>query len=87
MCIFLSLCKFLYKSNFKNFIYKSNCVMVYIDRYIPIYMFKYVYMHIRIRQQLEYKLKSKNKKKEKRDPLVSVGGRRCWRAPPFSLGS
>jgi hypothetical protein len=26
MCIFLSLCKFIYKSNFKNFIYKSNCV-------------------------------------------------------------
>jgi hypothetical protein len=44
--------------------------MVYIDRYIPMYMFKYVYMHIRVRQQLEYTLKSK---KEKRDPLVSVG--------------
>jgi hypothetical protein len=46
--------------------------MVYIDRYIPIYKFKYVYLHIRVRQQLEYTLKSKNKKK---------CGRRCWRAP------
>jgi hypothetical protein len=27
--------------------------MVYIDMYIPIYMFKYVYVHIRVRQQLE----------------------------------
>jgi hypothetical protein len=35
--------------------------MVYIDRYIPIYMFKYVYMHIRVRQQLEYTLKSKKR--------------------------
>jgi hypothetical protein len=52
--------------------------MVYIDRYIRIYKFKYVYVHI-----WESKIK-----KEKRDPLVSVGitnrdyGRRCWRAPP-----
>jgi hypothetical protein len=35
--------------------------MVYIDMYIPIYMFKYVYVHIRVRQQLEYKLKSKKR--------------------------
>jgi hypothetical protein len=35
--------------------------MVYIDRYIPIYMFKYVYVHIQVRQQLEYKLKSKKR--------------------------
>jgi hypothetical protein len=35
--------------------------MVYIDRYIPIYMFKYVYVHIRVRQQLEYTLKLKKK--------------------------
>jgi hypothetical protein len=33
--------------------------MVYIDRYIPIYMFKYVHVHIRVRQQLEYTLKLK----------------------------
>jgi hypothetical protein len=46
--------------------------MVYIDRYIPIYMFKYVCVHMRVRQQLEYTLKLKTKK-EKRDPLVSVG--------------
>jgi hypothetical protein len=38
--------------------------MVYIDRYIPIYMFKYVYVHIQVRQPLEYKLKSENKKNE-----------------------
>jgi hypothetical protein len=37
--------------------------MVYIDRYIPIYKFKYVYVHIRVRQQLEYTLKSKTNKK------------------------
>jgi hypothetical protein len=37
--------------------------MVYIDRYVPIYMFKYVYVHIRVRQQLEYMLKSKTKKR------------------------
>jgi hypothetical protein len=35
--------------------------MVYIDRYIPIYMFEDVYVHIRVRQQLEYKLKSKKR--------------------------
>jgi hypothetical protein len=46
--------------------------MVYIDRYIHIYKFKYVYVHIWVRQQLEYTLKSKTKK-EKWDPLVSVG--------------
>jgi hypothetical protein len=45
--------------------------MVYIDRYIRIYTFKYVYVHIRVRQQLEYMLKSKTKKRETR---------------PFSLG-
>jgi hypothetical protein len=45
--------------------------MVYIDRYIPIYMFKYVCVHIRVRQQLEYMLKSKNKKREMR--LFSLG--------------
>jgi hypothetical protein len=45
--------------------------MVYIDRYIPIYMFKYVYVHIRVRQQLEYTLKLK--KTQKQDPLVSIG--------------
>jgi hypothetical protein len=38
--------------------------MVYIDRYIPIYKFKYVYMHIRGRQQLEYTLKSKKERNE-----------------------
>jgi hypothetical protein len=37
--------------------------MVYIDRYIPIYMFKYVYVHILVRQQLEYTPKLKTKKK------------------------
>jgi hypothetical protein len=31
--------------------------MVYIDRYLPIYKFKYVYVHIRVKQQLEYTLK------------------------------
>jgi hypothetical protein len=37
--------------------------MVYMDRYIRIYMFKYIYVHIRVRQQLEYTLKSKTKKR------------------------
>jgi hypothetical protein len=46
--------------------------MIHIDRYIPIYKFKYVYVHILVRQLLEYMLKSKTKK-EKRDPLVLVG--------------
>jgi hypothetical protein len=40
--------------------------MVYIYRYIPIYMFKYVYMHIWVKQQLEYTFKSKTKKRETR---------------------
>jgi hypothetical protein len=44
--------------------------MVYIDRYIPIYKFKYVYVHIWVRQQLDYTLKSKTKKETR----------------PFSLG-
>jgi hypothetical protein len=42
MCIFLSLCKFIYKSNFKNFIYKSNCVY-------GIYRQVYTYIHVQIR--------------------------------------
>jgi branched-subunit amino acid transport protein len=47
-------------------LYKSNLTafMVYIDRYIPVYMFKHVYVHIRVRQQLEYTLKLKIKKKK-----------------------
>jgi hypothetical protein len=70
MCIFLSLCKFIYKSNFKNFIYKSNCVYgIYRQVYTYIYKFKYIYVHIQVRQQSEYTLKSK--KRETR---------------PFSLG-
>jgi hypothetical protein len=44
MCIFLSLCKFIYKSNFKNFIYKSNCVYG-IDR--QVYTYVHVQIHIR----------------------------------------
>jgi hypothetical protein len=43
--------------------------MVYIDKYIPIYMFKYVYVHIRVRQQLEYALKLKTKKKRETRPF------------------
>jgi hypothetical protein len=55
------MCIYIYK-----FIYKSNLTayMVYIDRYIPIYKFKYVYVYIRGRHQLEYTLKSKNKKEK-----------------------
>jgi hypothetical protein len=53
MCIFLSLCKFIYKS---NYVYD-----IYIDSYIHIYKFKNVYVHIQVRQQLEYTLKSKKK--------------------------
>jgi hypothetical protein len=37
--------------------------MVYVDRYIPLYMFKYVYVHIQVRQELEYMLKIENQKK------------------------
>jgi hypothetical protein len=40
--------------------------MIHIDRYIPIYKFKYVYVHILVRQLLEYMLKSKTKKRETR---------------------
>jgi hypothetical protein len=78
MCISLSLC---------NFIYKSNCVYgIYrqVYTYIPIYMFKYVYVHIRVRQQLEYTLKLK-----KTRPFslgwywVDAGAG----VPPFSPGS
>jgi hypothetical protein len=61
MCIFLSLCKFIYKLTSKILYISLTVYMVYIDRYIPIYMFKYVYMHIQVRQQLEYKLKSKKR--------------------------
>jgi hypothetical protein len=71
MCIFLGLCNLTYRSNFKNFIYKANCVY-------GIYRHVYTYIQVQIRiraytglQQLEYTLKSKIKKK--RDPLVSVG--------------
>jgi hypothetical protein len=35
--------------------------MIYIDRYIPIYMFQYVDVHIQVRQQLEYTLKLKKR--------------------------
>jgi hypothetical protein len=64
--------------------------MVYIDRYIPIYIFKYVYVHIRVRQQLEYTLKLKNKKREMR-PFSLGWYYRGWAqvlpCPPFSPGS
>jgi hypothetical protein len=63
MCIFLSLCKLIYKSNFKTLYISLAAYMVYIDRYMPIYMFKYVYVHTWVRQQLEYTLKLKTKKK------------------------
>jgi hypothetical protein len=43
--------------------------MVYIDRYIPIYKFKYVYAHIWVRQQLEYTLKLKTKRKRETRPF------------------
>jgi hypothetical protein len=42
MCMFLSLCKFIYKSNFKNMIYKSNCVY-------GIYRQVYTYILVQIR--------------------------------------
>jgi hypothetical protein len=42
MCIFLSLCKFICKSNFKNFIYKANYVY-------GIYRHVYTYIHVQIR--------------------------------------
>jgi hypothetical protein len=46
MCIFLSL----YISLTSKTLYISlTAYMVYIDRYIPIYMFKYVYVHTGIR--------------------------------------
>jgi hypothetical protein len=52
----------IYKSNFKNFIYKSNCVYsIYRQVYTYIYKFKYVHVHIRVRQQFEYTLKSKKR--------------------------
>jgi hypothetical protein len=66
--------------------------MVYIDRYIPIYMFKYVYMHIQVRQQLEYMLKSKKRETrpfslgwyyQPRPKGVGAGAG----VPPFSPGS
>jgi hypothetical protein len=41
MCIFLSLCKFIYKSNFKNFKYKSNYLY-------GIYRLLYTYIHVQI---------------------------------------
>jgi hypothetical protein len=63
MCIYIY--KFIYVDIYRvQFIYKSNLTayMVYIDRYIPIYMFKYVYVHIRVRKPLEYTLKLKKKR-------------------------
>jgi hypothetical protein len=57
MCIFLSLCKFIYKSNCVYGIYRQ------VYTYIQV---RYVYVHIRVRQQLEYTLKSKTEKREMR---------------------
>jgi hypothetical protein len=86
MCIFLSLCISLTS---KTLYISLTAYIVYIGRYIPIYIFKYVYVHIRVRQQLEYMLKSKTKKKEKRDlyqPRLKEVGAGAG-VPPFSLGS
>jgi hypothetical protein len=69
--------------------------MVYIDRYIPIYIFKYAYVHIQVRQQLEYTLKLKTKKRETRpfslgwyyQPRLKGVGAGAGVPPPFSPGS
>jgi hypothetical protein len=66
--------------------------MVYIDRYIPLYMFKYIYVHIQVKKQLEYTLKWKKRETrpfslgwyyQPRLKGVSAGAG----IPPFSLGS
>jgi hypothetical protein len=56
--------------------------MVYIDRYVPIYMFKYIYVHIRVRQQLEHTLKLKTKKKRNETLYSRWGVREHLRPPP-----